>query len=78
MKLEPHVPRRDSDVAAFIKRHRDRYDKNSAASGKSMDFVRYRALDDLLDDYRLHADTGTPLDEEAFDGGDPEAYGVIT
>jgi hypothetical protein len=29
-----------------------------------------------VDDYRLHADTGTPLDQEASDGGDPENSGA--
>jgi hypothetical protein len=44
-------PRRGDDVEAFIKRHRDECSTGAV----------YDALDDLLDDYRLHADTGTPL-----------------
>lgn len=44
-------PRRGDEVEAFIKRHRDDW---RATSGHDV-------LDDLLDAYRLHADTGTPL-----------------
>lgn len=51
---------RGSNVEAFIKRHRRQ------ASGP---IVR-QAIDDLLEDYRLHADTGTPLsDPTPSDGG---------
>lgn len=55
------LPSRDDDVAAWLKRERDRarelsYDNTAAA------------IDNLLDDYRLHADTGTPLLKHACDG----------
>lgn len=49
-----HVPHRGSDVEAFIKRERDANAKASAC---------WDTLDDLLEAYRLHADTGTPLTE---------------
>jgi hypothetical protein len=47
--------RRGDAVEAWIKRHRDEYQ-----SGHS-DWI---AMDALLDDYRAHADTGTPLNED--------------
>lgn len=53
---EPHEPHRGSDVEAWIKRTRDEY-------GSSTDDA-WRVLDDLLNDYRLHADTGTALVNE--------------
>lgn len=46
-------PRRDDNVAAFIKRHRDEYPDRWDRG--------YIALDNLLDNYRLHADTGVDL-----------------
>lgn len=54
-------PRRDDEVAAWIKRHRDEY----AGQG----FGEWESLNSLLDDYRLHADTGTPLSERVDEGG---------
>lgn len=48
--FEPH---RGDEVEAWIKRERDRY-------GEVLD-LEWHALDDLLDNYREHADTGTPL-----------------
>lgn len=59
--MSGHRPDRNSDVAAWIRSHRDR----NINGYKLYDTGRYDALDDLLDDYRLHADTGTPLSEEA-------------
>jgi hypothetical protein len=60
---EQHRPQRGSDVEAWLKAKRDVYNDESGASGA------WWALDDLLDDYRLHADTGQPLGpgEEASD-----------
>jgi len=56
-----HQPNRDDDVAAWIKAQRDdqRDLGNHAAAN---------VFDDLLDTYRLHADTGTPLSAPAHDG----------
>jgi hypothetical protein len=46
-------PRRDDAVAAWLKRRRDEQpDKDSGS---------WRVIDDLLDEYREHAETGTPL-----------------
>ena len=49
-----HRPMRGDEVEAWIKRKRDEFSATLA----------YWTLDDLLDDYRLHADTGTPLSGE--------------
>ena len=53
-----HEPRRGSDVEAWIKRARE-----SQRAGHSLQSRTgaWYVLDDLLDDYREHADTGTPL-----------------
>lgn len=50
-------PQRGDAVEAWIKARRDEY-------AGSADQPSRWALDDLLDDYREHADTGTPLGEE--------------
>lgn len=56
---EAHQCRRDDDVAAWLKRRRDEFEQ-----GKGSEADYWDILDNLLDDYRLHADTGTPLDTE--------------
>jgi hypothetical protein len=48
-------PRRGDTVEAFLKRHRDRYEPGDPG---------YFTLDVLLDDYRLHSDTGADLTVE--------------
>jgi hypothetical protein len=53
----PHRPERGSDVEAWIRRAREASVDGSAREA-------WFTLDDLLDNYRLHADTGTPLGEE--------------
>jgi hypothetical protein len=53
----PHQPQRGGDVEAWIKQRRDEYRPSS---------TDWTALDRLLDDYRLHADTGTPLSGEVI------------
>lgn len=58
-----HKPRRGSDVAAWLKEWRDH-------SMFSTDDQSRSVIDSLLDDYRLHADTVTPLDQVVVDGGD--------
>jgi hypothetical protein len=50
---------RDDATAQWIKRRRDEHSKTSPA---------WIAVDDLLDDYRWHADTGQPLTEDAPEG----------
>lgn len=52
-------PRRGDEVEAWIKRHRDR--QKVGGTGTPQWDVPYKVLDDLLDAYRLHADTGMPL-----------------
>lgn len=48
----PHQPRRGSDVEAFIKAWRDRYQEGGMV---------WTALDEALDDYRLRSDVGADL-----------------
>lgn len=59
-----HRPQRGDDVDEWVKRNRDFY----RATNVNVD--GYTVLDNLLNDYRLHADTGMPLSEEARDGTD--------
>lgn len=54
--LVTHQPKRGDEVEAWIKSKRDDWEDASE--------LVYGALDDLLDEYRLHADTGIPLTEE--------------
>jgi hypothetical protein len=51
------LPKRGDAIEAYLKMQRDRHSKNGLA---------WIALDDLLEDYRLRADTGTPLTEVDF------------
>lgn len=55
-----HEARRGDAVEAWLRRDRD------ALLADSADWAQQAAavVDDLLEDYRLHADTGTPLDAE--------------
>lgn len=62
----PHQARRGSDVEAWIKRRRDTY----VGPGEQKIGAWY-VVNQLLDDYREHADTGTPLADEA-QGPHPE------
>ena len=55
-------PKRDDEFATWLKRQRDKYEHRRYRYGR--DFYAFNALDDALDNYRLHADTGTPLDHE--------------
>lgn len=56
------LPRRGDAFEAWLKAQRDQYrDSVGPTCG-------WRHLDAALDDYRLHADTGTPLTERACDG----------
>lgn len=73
MAVEPgefqHRPSRDSDVAAWIKRARDEWPQRSGEPSG----VEWEALNSLLDDYREHADTGTPLGQEVQGPGGDDA-----
>jgi hypothetical protein len=61
-----HEARRGSDVEAWLKRWRDAFALDDPEARKA-----YVAFDAALDDYRDHADTGTPLDQEV-QGPHPE------
>ncbi|MEV7154876.1 hypothetical protein AB0N77_09655 [Streptomyces misionensis] len=52
-------PRRGDQFEAWLKQQRDNYRPRSSA---------WNELDYLLDQYRLHADTGTPLTEHVCEG----------
>lgn len=54
-------PRRGDAIEAWLKAQRDEYEQRSSP--------QWQALDDLLDTYRLHADTGTPLGEHVCENG---------
>lgn len=54
------LPLRGDHVDAWLRAQRDEYPADSIAWG---------VLDDLLDTYRGHADTGMPLDEHACENG---------
>lgn len=58
--LRPLAPERGDDVEAWIKRERDKHDRYGDGTPDWM----WCALDNLLDNYREHADTGTPLGVE--------------
>lgn len=47
-----HQPKRDDDVITWLLKWRDEYSASD---------IRYHVIDDMVDDYRLHADTGTSL-----------------
>ena len=49
------IPTREDDVAEWIKKWRETFGDKSP---------QWYAIDDMLDDYREHADTGTPLNHE--------------
>ena len=54
------LPRRGDAFEAWLKAQRDEYETRSSRE--------WRALDEVLDTYRLHADTGTPLGEHVCEG----------
>jgi len=54
------LPARGDQVEQWLKGQRDEYEVRSSP--------RWGALDEVLDTYRLHADTGTPLDQHACEG----------
>lgn len=59
--VPPHFPERGDAIEAWLKEWRDRYDPEV--------HVQWHSLNQMLDEYRLHADTGTPLDEHVCEGG---------
>jgi hypothetical protein len=58
MRQDPrHQPRRGSDVELWLKSHRDEYER----WGVGISSFAWYAIDMVLDDYRLRADTGSTL-----------------
>jgi hypothetical protein len=55
---DPHQARRGDEVEAWLRRQRGEFGQRTPS---------WRALDYVLDDYRLHADTGTPLDQDVVE-----------
>lgn len=53
------VPKRGDQVEAWLKSQRDEHHASSP---------QWQALDEALDTYRLHADTGTPLSQHVCEG----------
>jgi hypothetical protein len=71
-----HQPMRGDDVANWLKAERDKWFVGSQlrlTATQARSRTIYTVIDDLLDSYRLHADTGTPLDQEVIEPGD-EGY----
>jgi hypothetical protein len=58
----PRQPRRGDDVEQWLKAQRD------AQADQYGRTPAWYTLDDLLDAYRLHADTGTRLDQHVCEG----------
>lgn len=56
-----HQPRRGSDVEDFIQRHRDEHAHKPGMHPSRRRDAAYFALDNMLDEYRLKADTGAWL-----------------
>ncbi len=50
-----HLPMRGDGVEAWLKRHRDAFDDEDA---------RHFAIDEMLDDYRLHSDEGRVMEAD--------------
>ncbi|MGW7001327.1 exonuclease domain-containing protein [Streptomyces sp. NPDC054933] len=64
----PHQPVRGDAVEAWLKQQRDAH---LDGYGRNPEWY---ALDDLLDTYRLHADTCTPLGELVHEPGDEHPF----
>ncbi|WP_327066812.1 hypothetical protein [Kitasatospora sp. NBC_01302] len=55
------LPRRGDQFEQWLKAQRDEYEVESSE--------QWKALNEVLDTYRLHADTGTPLDQHCCENG---------
>jgi hypothetical protein len=61
-------PQRGDLVEQWLKSRRDRFSEHHD--------TQWDVIDNLLDDYRLHADTGTPLDQHCCENGSvDDCYG---
>lgn len=56
----PPLPRRGDHVEAWLKKQRDEFERGDSV---------WPILDYVVDQYRLHADTRTPLDQHCCEGG---------
>ena len=56
----PHQPKRDDDVARWLKTLRDVYDPRGGVIERSS----YQMIDAILDEYRARADYGLTLDDD--------------
>lgn len=63
-ELEGHRPHPDDEVVAWLADWREKYMTDDSALSEA-----YEAVDAMLDEYRAHAHTGTPLDVEIPEGG---------
>lgn len=66
LEAEPHQAKRGDEIEAWIKAARDQHHR-PVIDGLDAD-REWDVLDNLLDNYRLHADTGTRLSEDVPDG----------
>lgn len=57
--MQDHYPHREDQVEAWIKDRRDQFKEGSPGYSD----ILFQALDNLLDEYRLAADTGQSLNE---------------
>jgi hypothetical protein len=68
-----HKPHRDDEIVTWLKAKRDEWfvsSQHNLTPTQAHARTAYTAIDDLLDDYRLHADTGKPLCEEVHEHED--------
>lgn len=61
--LLANPPRRGDQFEQWLKTQRDEFERRDSV---------WPVLDYLLDQYRLHADTGTPLDQHVCENGTPD------
>ena len=66
---DTHTPMRGDKFEAWIKWWRDQHITDEVGPRHPA----WTAIDAMLDDYRMHADTGTPLSEEVEEPGGTDA-----
>jgi hypothetical protein len=59
---ERHEPHRGDEVERWLTGWRDAF----PADGLGVHLIVWQTIDDMVEDYRVHADTGTPLDAEVL------------
>lgn len=67
-----NLPARDDDFATWLKARRDEHEDRYGQA------PAWYVLDDLLNTYRLHADTATPLGEHVCEAGNRDDCGHDT